>query len=149
MDCLPEITLSTDRPFWIRRADFLGHVHMQNYMCREVQWVYPYAYLKDWFRDNEGVRFFSLPSVWLNDGRITFINGRHRTAVLSEHLEMLPMAAITNGGDGDDALFNSIKYADLKLDGVIQVPDLPVVTKEALDLLADRSRPRFPTPDPW
>jgi hypothetical protein len=148
MDCLPEITAATDRPFWIRRADFLGHVHMQNYMCREVQWV-ANAYLKDWFRDDQGMRFFSLPSVWLKEGRITFINGRHRTAVLSEHLEILPMAATTNGGDDDDALFISIKHADLKLDRVIQVPDLPVLTKEALDLLVDKSRPLFPTPNPW
>ena len=146
--CLPEITASADRPIWIRRDDFLRFVHVQNYLCRDVQQVHPNAYLTDWFRPLEhGGVSFSLPSVYLKDGRIAFINGRHRTAVLIEHLELLPMA-ITNA-DADKALFNNIKQSDLNLGTLIEIPDLPILAKEALEKFVDRSLPCIPTPEPW
>lgn len=147
--CLPEITVSTDSPIWIKRDNFLRLVHVQNYMCRDVQQIYPDAYLTDWFRPSEhgDASFFSLPSAFLKDGRISFINGRHRTAVLVEHLELLPMA-ITNADD-DKPFFNSIKQSDLNLGAPIEIPDLPILTKEALEKYVDRSLPRIPTPEPW
>jgi hypothetical protein len=151
MLCQPQIIKSTDRPFWIKREDFQRLVHIQNYMCREEQYVYPNAYLNEWFGppDGKGIRSFSVPAVWLKGGRITFINGRHRTAVLVEHLEILPMALTNDAGDDHESLFNSIKHSDLNLNDLIQIPDLPILSKEALELLVDRSRPRVPTPDPW
>ncbi len=149
MLCLPEITVSTDSPIWIKRDDFLRLVHFQNYMCRDVQQIHPNAYLTDWFRPSEhgGISLFSLPSILLKDGRITFINGRHRTAVLVEHLESLPMA-ITNAGE-DKALFNSIRLSDLDLHTPVEIPDLPILTKEDLEKFVDRSLPRVSTPKPW
>jgi hypothetical protein len=116
-----------------------------------VQHVHPDAYLNEWFGppNENGICSFSLPAVWLKGGRISFINGRHRTAVLVEHLEILPMALTNDAGDDHESLFNSIKYSDLSLNDLIQIPDLPVLSKEAMELLVDRSRPRVPTPDPW
>jgi hypothetical protein len=56
--------------------------------------------------------------------------------------------AITNA-DADKALFNSIKQSDLNLGTPIGIPDLPILTKEALEKLVDRRLPRIPTPEPW
>jgi hypothetical protein len=148
MRCLPEINLPTDRPFWIERHVFMGAVHLQNYLCREVQNVYP-AYLEDWFGQpsHGGLPTFKLPPVYLEGGCIKFISGRHRTAVLVAHLEILPMALDTRT-DHDEALFDSVRHSDLRLDGTIEIPDLPILTEAELTKLVDRSLPRIPTPDP-
>lgn len=154
MDCLPLITKSTDVPFWIKRLDFNRLVHSQNYLCRNVQAIYPDAYLADWFVPSgvSGVHGFPLPTVYLDAGRIKFINGRHRTAVLLKHLEVVPMAmAVDAASENHDfqALFASIKHADLRLDAPIQLPSLPLLSKADLEQRVDKAIARIPTPDPW
>jgi hypothetical protein len=89
------MTAATDRPIWITRGDFHRRAHVQNYLCRDVQDVHTNAYLADWFRRSSsagGGLHFYLPSIALERGLITFINGRHRTAVLLAHVELIPMA---------------------------------------------------------
>jgi hypothetical protein len=107
MQVLPEITAQTDQPFWLKRDDFRRFVHFQNYMCRDVQHVYLNAYLQDWFRPkgSAGILRFLLPTVYLKDGQIYFINGPHRTAVLFAHLDTLPMALATAAADDQELLF--------------------------------------------
>jgi hypothetical protein len=59
------------------------------------------------------------------------------------------MALATAAADDQELLFARIKHSDLELSSVIQLPDLPVFTKEALALHVDGSLPRMATPDPW
>jgi hypothetical protein len=150
MLCRPEITAATDRPIWIARGDFDRYVHRQNFLCRDVQHVHTDAYFADWFQSSGtgGPLHFCLPSIALERGLITFINGRHRTAVLLAHVELIPMAVVTSGGV-DQPLFVEIRHSDLDLGCLIEIPDLPILSKDDLQGLIDRSQPRIPTPDPW
>ncbi|MCC7200974.1 MAG: hypothetical protein IT483_15810 [Gammaproteobacteria bacterium] len=135
----------------MRRCDFEQFVHRQNYLCRDVQQVYTHAYLQDWYSPAEGAlpRRFFLPVVDLRDNCIKFINGRHRTAVLAAHLDLLPMALAQPLDGAAPPLFERIRYSDLALHTVISLPDLPMLTHEQLERFIDRTVPRIPTPDPW
>jgi hypothetical protein len=125
-------------------------VKVQNYLCRDVQNVHTGAYLEDWFGplSDRGLRTFGLPAISLREGVIQFINRRHRTAVLIEHLEILPMALVDAAGV-DEALFNNTRYADLNLEDAIEIPDLLILTESEPAKLVDRGVPRVATPDFW
>jgi hypothetical protein len=48
-------------------------------------------YSKYWFRQSNGEEYFIPPAVYIEDGNIKFINGRHRTLVLKNYLNELPL----------------------------------------------------------
>lgn len=50
------------------------------------------GYLETWFEETNRGRAFIPPTVHLVSGKTQFISGRHRTAVLERHLEVIPMA---------------------------------------------------------
>jgi len=87
------------------------------------------------------------PSITLERGFIKFINGRHRTVVLRAHLELIPMAVVTNEVV-DQQLFDDIRHSELDLGCLIEIPDLPILSKDDLERFIDRNRPRIPNPDP-
>src|SRR4029079_18588645 len=92
MRCLPELTLSSDSPYWVARDAFLSHFDQADFHCRESHHIVP-SYLSDWFYTPEdGTMRFCLPTVMFIAGKTQFINGRHRTAVLLPHLKELPIA---------------------------------------------------------
>ena len=80
-----------------------------------------------WFyTSSDGVRYFNLPAFFLKGGRAKFINGRHRTALLLDHLELLPMA-LTQMDDESAAVLERIVQRALNLGEVLNLPDLPVL----------------------
>lgn len=149
--CFPELAVPSDRPYWIRRAGFQEVVHHDNYLCRDVQRVHAMAYLDEWFVDEgPGSRLrFRLPAVYLDGGRIKFINGRHRTAVLVEHMELLPMAFSKQPERTDITVFDTIVHSGIALGCPFELPTLPLLTRDELARRTDCSSPRIPTPDPW
>jgi hypothetical protein len=149
MRCRPLTTKATDIAFWLARSEFLRLVHTENYLCREIQHSYTGAYLKDWFTEPVGAELpgLWLPTVHLSKGRIAFINGRHRTSVLLEHLDRLPMAMAEE--DASDLLFLQVNQATIDLQDVIELPELPLFAQSDFEPFIDRKFPRIPTPDPW
>ena len=50
-------------------------------------------YLSDWFRISKDLELLFIPPIiWVENKKIEFLNGRHRTSLLSGHLDVFPMA---------------------------------------------------------
>lgn len=80
-----------DRLIVVDSEKFMVCVDKENLECRDSQ-VVENAYHRDWFYESDGSIYFYLPVVQILDGVITFINGRHRTILLSRFLEAFPVA---------------------------------------------------------
>ncbi len=136
--------------FWIEREQFDRLVHVDNYLCRSEQHVYTDAYLDQWFLPAGGNhRRFWVPVVYFWKARLLFINGRHRTAVLFAHQARIPMAVaeeVISPEQLDD--FPRAQLTPIKPSAQIELPDLPIFTKEQLQSRVDRTLPRIPTPNP-
>lgn len=127
MLCLPELTLETDVPCWISKATFFSLFDLDDFECRDQRQVIQ-AYLNDWFfwRDN-GILGFFVPTVNVVSGKTQFINGRHRTAVLLNYLEEIPMAfAVEHLSLNDRLFFDEIPKGELSLLEPINIPDLDI-----------------------
>ena len=75
--------------------DFLAVVDNGDLSQRKNK-VVKSVYHVHWFeRAEDGVLLFHAPEFYLTEGVAKFINGRHRTIMLSRHLEAMPMA-LTN-----------------------------------------------------
>ena len=125
MRCYAELSLDSDKPFWVTRKVLLEHFNQQDLLCRESNKVTS-AYLKDWFCPPVGgIARFKLPTVQFIAGRTQFINGRHRTAVLLRYLEHVPIAfaLATNGRELDG--WPPLRPLDLNQH--IDLPDLLLV----------------------
>ena len=48
-------------------------------------------YHPDWFFEYKGEEYFKPPAVYIEDGIIKFINGKHRTQLLSKYLDTFPL----------------------------------------------------------
>ena len=100
-------------------------VDLEDLACREAQVVEDY-YLEDWFRSNEaGGHSFFPPSFYLKEGTAFFINGRHRVALLSRHLDIIPLV-LTQMDKISKRVLESMAVCELGLDEVFEIPDLPV-----------------------
>ena len=124
MRCLPEVTLPTDQPFWVTKASFFAYFDQADFQCRDQ--VAPVAaYRSDWFCD--GQTRFILPTVAMIGGKTQFVSGRHRTAVLLEFLEELPIAFARPILDPTAIhIIEEIPKRSLALTEHIFLPDLPV-----------------------
>jgi hypothetical protein len=57
------------------------------------------AYHEHWLiQCQDGSYHFHAPVIYINRGAIKFINGRHRTLVLSRHMQEIPMALASIDG---------------------------------------------------
>ena len=127
MRCFPAVGLVSDKPFWVTKASFYSNFNLQDFLCREVKNVTD-AYLAKWFHVNaQGERFLNLPPVSVNSQVTQFISGRHRTAVLIKHLDVLPLSFDFRFLSTEDkAWFLSIVAGPIVMDTGIELPDLPV-----------------------
>ncbi len=48
-------------------------------------------YHQDWFPPDRGKDYFTPPTIHIEDGVVKFINGRHRTLLLSKYLDEFPL----------------------------------------------------------
>lgn len=92
MKCIPALTLDTDSPFWVERDLFKREFDQVDFCFRDQELIES-NYSRHWFYfDKEGRSRFLLPTVNLISGRTQFINGRHRTAVLLDQMDRIPIA---------------------------------------------------------
>lgn len=93
------------------------------------------AFQLHWFKNIEGENYFHAPEFFLTNGVARFINGRHRTLMLSKHLKDLPMALTNIDGypflgktpsEVSQAVLKSITISKLNGDETFDFPDLPI-----------------------
>lgn len=127
MRCLPSVTIDTDLPFWVTRVAFFEHFDQADFHCRKSQAIIP-AYLREWFRmDASGATCFSLPAVHFVQGKTQFLNGRHRTAVLLNFMDAVPLAFDSRFMSASDKRFlDRITTERLDLAQEIELPALPI-----------------------
>ena len=119
--CYPDMTRDSDKPYWVPLDVFEQRFDQDDYLCRDLKHV-PDQYLSNWFHEEQdGRRFFILPTVYIISGRTEFISGRHRTAVLSRHLQELPIA-FAEGLAQDFAA--SLGLCPIPMDQPFALPDL-------------------------
>jgi hypothetical protein len=88
------------------------------------------AYHKGWFFDN--FAYFTPPAAEIINGKIIFINGRHRTILLAQHLALFPFLIGNidrdNRGNKPKAsslkILDNIKICDIEEHSIFILPDL-------------------------
>ena len=116
-------TAGTDEIFWLTKAKFLEFFDQHDFnFYREVKKVEPY-YLNDWFYQNSGVNYFCVPTVLFSRGVTQFINGRHRTAVIFNEIDIIPMAFAERAAQ---SFAKSIGLMKLKNNEQFVLPKLPL-----------------------
>jgi hypothetical protein len=92
VNCKIDLTVPSDRPYWVKWAEFERCVAEGDLASRESGKIEDW-YLSKWFvRSADGDVLFSLPAFYLQESRAYFINGRHRSLLMSRYLEVIPMA---------------------------------------------------------
>ena len=113
-----------DKFYLIKMDAFMSIVDQWDLAQRESQTIED-AYHEYWFSGcSNGCRLFHAPEFYLEKGIAKFINGRHRTLVLSRHLEEAPMA-LTNMDNHSEITLQNISIRALTGDEVFDFPDLP------------------------
>lgn len=134
MRCLPELTMNDDEPYWVTREAFLQHFDQDDFLCRESVNI-THSYLAEWFYTHtDGTLRFMLPTVGFDAGKAQFINGRHRTAVLLQYLEEIPVAfalpdkvASALSAEKAQDFLRRLALKPLNLNEFIELPDLPIM----------------------
>ena len=119
-----DLDTDTDTAFWVSKDKFFECFDQHDFVFyRDIKSV-TQGYLKDWFYTNpNGTKCFVLPTVSFVNDKTQFINGRHRTAVLLEHLNELPFA-FAKPLDGNMTPIFNIVDRRVDLHESIQLPDL-------------------------
>ncbi len=80
-------TASTDRLFLVDAKKLMEYEN--DIACRNSQTI-ENVYHKDWFFEQCNFLYFTPPAAYIFNGKIFFINGRHRTILLSRYLNEFP-----------------------------------------------------------
>lgn len=124
--CIPELTVGTDKAFWVTRDVFEREFDRSDFRCRNSQ-IIERKYSSHWLReDSRGAVWFIVPTVQMISGATQFINGRHRAAVLFHEMTRVPIA-FTMGPAQE--LANRLGLEPVSKDRPISLPDLPVVDR--------------------
>jgi hypothetical protein len=135
--CRAGLTGNWDKPYWVKSREFMACVDKHDFECRDSKVVLN-LYSAEWFTPEQGDLYcYYLPTFYLENGHALFINGRHRTALLSKHLDLLPMAlmirdengwAVKDGplDEGSQITFKNVLHRELALDEIFVLPDMPL-----------------------
>ena len=127
MRCLPWTNLASDRPYWVSRAVFFKFFDQSDFAARVCSEVEP-RYRSDWFPPtNSEPLHFELPTVQFVGGKTQFISGRHRTAVLIQYLNDLPLALFCPL-DQRPYFPPEVMQRQMLFTDVFEIPDLPIIT---------------------
>ncbi len=83
-------TSPSDRLILVSSEKLMDYADEADLNCRNSQAIVD-LYHKDWFYDYNDEPYFSPPAIYIKNGSILFINGRHRAILLSRHLEKFPV----------------------------------------------------------
>jgi hypothetical protein len=123
-----------DIKFWVDRKTFFNHVCDFDFKRRNCHKIV-HKYHPGWFDNYPGLTFFSPPVVEIlkSDGgilyegcyanQVVFIGGRHRIALLSEYLDVLPVSLNFNRLDQED-IFSEIAIRRIAPGETIELPNL-------------------------
>jgi hypothetical protein len=124
-----------DEFYLIQVEKFMSIVDQWNLAQRASEAIED-AYHEHWFTQRaDGSRLFHAPEFYLTKGVAKFINGRHRTLLLSKHLEQIPMALTNMDGFPVFAakphpesieVLKQISVRKLSGSEFFEFPDLPV-----------------------
>ena len=124
-----------DIKFWVAKETFFEHVCDFDFKRRSCQEIV-HKYHPRWFDNYPDLNFFSPPVVEIlksDDGilyagcyanQVVFIGGRHRIALLSEYLDVLPVSLNFNRCD-QEVIFSKIAIRRIAPGETIELPDLP------------------------
>lgn len=82
--------VSSDRLILVNAKELMSRVDVDDLRCRNSQTIQNF-YHKEWFFEFKGEPYFDPPAIYINQGIIKFINGRHRSILLSRHLDEFPL----------------------------------------------------------
>lgn len=83
-------TTDSDRLILVRSDTFLQCVDKLDFECRSSE-VINDLYQRSWFFSYNDEPYFIPPAIYILNGKILFLNGRHRTTLLARHLEVFPV----------------------------------------------------------
>lgn len=119
------IAMGFNVPYWIRREVYYKHFDQHDARLLLPEKL-KQGYLIEWFScDEKGSLAFTMPGAHFVKGKTEFFNGRHRTALLLEHLDEVPIAFETKS-DGEKHLLDVIPKRPVESNDRFYVPDLPI-----------------------
>jgi hypothetical protein len=80
----------SDRLILVNAIELFNHADPVDLKCRNSG-VIQDSYHADWFFEFNGRNYFEPPPVNIEDGIIKFIDDRHRSILLSRHLDAVPL----------------------------------------------------------
>lgn len=83
-------TNESDRLILVDGKKLLAHADLEDLEDRDSD-VIEDLYHPDWFFEDNGEEYFTPPAAYIEQGVIKFINGRHRTLLLSRYFEAFPL----------------------------------------------------------
>lgn len=83
-------TAAFDRLIIVDAKKLLHYTDQDDLNCRNSV-VIKDLYHQDWFFEYNNEDYFIPPAVYITKGVIKFINGRHRSIMLSRHIENFPL----------------------------------------------------------
>jgi len=83
-------TNKSDRLILVDGKKLLAHVDPEYLKFRDSVDIKD-LYHPGWFAKHKGEEYFIPPAAYIEQGVIKFINGRHRTLLLSRHLDEFPL----------------------------------------------------------
>jgi len=125
MKCIIKLKYATDKPYWVNRKKFYKYVDQKNLAQRESKILENCYDIGLLITKKNGEWYFEPPIIYLNNRRICFTGGRHRTIVLSRHLDVLPMALrVPNVYPFCQSVLDEIIEREIEMEEVFQLPDL-------------------------
>ncbi|WP_119969753.1 hypothetical protein [Shewanella japonica] len=121
---------SGDEYFLLNRDAFYEHVDREDFECRKST-IIEATYHENWFEIDNA---FLPPILFIKDGKVKFINGRHRTALLFSYLTEIPVIFLSPSASRFASATEVIEnksligklVQSLKPDRLFEFPDLPV-----------------------
>ncbi len=125
------LNTSDDRGYWINWDKFFPHIDHEDLALRDSRTVLDY-YLSSWFYEpEEDVHLFKPPAFTLRLRYARFINGRHRTILLSKHMKHIPMA-LTQINPDHEWILDEVSVRSLSESEVFEIPDFEI--KDAINI---------------
>ena len=105
-------SLETDDGFFtITRQAFHLNVDTNDFVCRKVRDI-EHVFSVDWFDEGEPLHFHP-PICFIKNGKIKFINGRHRTELLLKYLEKIPVIFLSHKASAFSSVDEQLKIKEM------------------------------------
>ncbi|MEW8352660.1 MAG: hypothetical protein AB2665_02575 [Candidatus Thiodiazotropha sp.] len=124
-------TVNSDRVILVSSKKLMEHADKADLECRNSI-VIEDLYHKDWFFNYNDESYFTPPAIYINDGKILFVNGRHRAILFARHLEEFPILVSNldmdhSGGCAKEsslAMLEKIKSGEIHEHSYFNLPEL-------------------------